>query len=138
MHNAIRSFCVFLCTALLAVTTIHGVTDVQHSMGHASDWPALALVDIDEASANHADHVHIEPDDTSDDLSGEKVDADGPMGHGHHIGGDTHAALPGTDHPLSNGFPSRLGSRGPGVDSALGQLTGDGPEHPPKRMRTVV
>lgn len=138
LQNSIRSFCVFLCTALLAVTTLHGMMDAQHGMAHAADWPAVALVEVDTVADQIADHVHVAPDDQSDIPPAEDVDNDGPMGHGHQVGGDSHGALPGAEHPLDDSLRSRLAARTPGVDPALGDLNRDGPEYPPKRMRTVV
>lgn len=138
LKNSIRSFCVFLCTALVAVTALHGLTDAQHGMAHAADWPAVALVDVDTVADQIADHVHVAPDDQSDDAVPEDVDNEGPVGHGHQVGGDSHGALPGAEHPQDDARTSRLAARTPGVAPALGDLNRDGPEYPPKRMRTVV
>jgi hypothetical protein len=138
LRNSIRSFCVFLCTALLAVTTLHGMMDAQHGMAHAADWPAVALVEIDTVADQIADHVHVALDDQSDDATPEDVDNEAPVGHGHQVGGDSHGALPGAEHPLDDGLSTRLAARTPGVAPALGDLSRDGPEYPPKRMRTVV
>lgn len=113
------------------------MTDAQHGVAHAADWPAVALVEIDTVADQIADHVHVAPDDHSDDAPAENVDNDGPVGHGHQIGGDSHGALPGAEHPLNDSLSSRL-ARKPGVDPALDDLNRDGPEYPPKRMRTVV
>ena len=138
LQTSIRSFCVFLCTALLAVTTLHGMMDAQHGMAHTADWPAVALVEVDTVADQSADHVHVAPDDQSDDATPEDIDNEGPVGHGHQVGGDSHGALPGAEHPLDDGLSSRLAARTPGEAPALGDLSRDGPEYPPKRMRTVV
>lgn len=137
MQHSIRSVCVFLCIALLAVTSIHGVSDTQHTVAHASDWPALALADHDGATGNQLDHIHVAADDLSEEAPTGEIDGDGPLGHSHHIGGDSHPALPGAEYPMNDGSSSNV-ARGHGLDSALGDMTRDGPEHPPKRMRTVV
>lgn len=138
LQNSIRSFCALLCTAFLAVATMHGMTDAQHGAAHAADWPAVALVETDTVADQIVDHVHVAPDDASDDAHPEEVDNEGLAGHGHQIGGDSHGALPGAEHPLDDGLTSRLAARTPGVAPALGDLSRDGPEYPPKRMRTVV
>ncbi len=138
MQHLIRSFCVFLCTAFLAVTMSHGVTDARHSAGHAADWPAVALVDLDGGAGKWEGHVHVAPEGSFDETPADDVGNDGPVGHSHQIGGDSHAALPGAAHPLDDSLRSRLAARTPGVDTALGEVNRDGPEYPPKRMRTVV
>jgi hypothetical protein len=133
-----RAICVFLCAALLAVTTLHGMTEARHGMAHAADWPAVALVEIDTVADQIGDHVHVAPDDQPGDPSPEDVNNEGPVGHGHQVGGDSHGALPEAERPLDDSLRSRLAARTPGVDPAWGELNRDGPEYPPKRMRTVV
>ena len=112
--------------------------DAQHGMAHAADWPAVGLVEVDTVADQIGDHVHVAPDDQSDDVTPEDVDNEGPVGHGHQVAGDSHGALPGAEHLQDDSLRSRLTARTPGVDPVLDDLNRDGPEYPPKRMRTVV
>lgn len=112
---------------------MNGVADMQHGIGHASDWPAAAITD---ASDHDSGHFHVAPDRSDKTPTGE-IDGDGRMGHGHHAG-DNYAALPGAEYPVNANATPVADARGHGLDSALGDMSRDGPEYPPKRMRTVV
>ena len=136
MPDVLRPFCIGLCVAVLAAMNLHGLSASQHELGHAADWPAVALTDTDDD--HHAPHVHMAPEEVPD--ADADPDGDGPMpvGHHHHGGGDVQAAVSGSGRTLIAATPATSAVWRPGVDPALSSLPGDGPEHPPKRMRTVV
>ena len=135
MPHAFRHFCIGLCVALLAAMNMHGVSQSQHAVDHAADWPSVALSEVDDDQ--HTVHVHVAPDEMPD--TGINQDADGapPVGHHHHAGGDVQTALPAVDRGVTKPL-SASALQWPGSDPALAGLGPDGPEYPPKRMRTVV
>lgn len=135
MPHLFRHLCIGLCVALLAAMNLHGLSESRHAVGHAADWPAVALSEAHEDQ--HAAHVHVAPDEAPD--TGADGDGDGPIpvGH-HHHGGDVQAAMPGAGRVLITASPSTSSLRRLAADPALSSLAGDGPEHPPKRMRKVV
>ena len=136
MPHTLRHLCFGLCIALLAAINLHGVSKSQHDFAHAADWPAVALVEADDD--HHAAHVHVDPDEVPE--MNADLDSDGPipMGHHHHGGGDVHAAMPSSGRVLTNSSSPASDLRRPGLDPALSSHSGDGPEHPPKRIRTVI
>jgi len=134
--HAFRHLCIGLSVAILAAMNLHGLSESQHTLGHAADWPAVALVEADDD--HHAAHVHVAPDDAPDTDTDRDSDGPIPVGHHHHSGGDVHAAMPGSGRVLIAVSPSTSALQRPGAEPALPSLAGDGPEHPPKRMRTVV
>jgi hypothetical protein len=120
---------------------LHGVSQSQHDFAHAADWPAVALIEADDdhhAVHVHAAHVHVSPEQVPD-LDTDR-DGDGPMpvGHHHHGGSDVQAAMPSSSRGLTETSSPASALRRPAADPALSSHTGEGPEHPPKRMRTVV
>lgn len=136
MPHVLRHVCIGLCVALLAAMNLHGVSQSQHDFGHASDWPAVAL--IEAGDDHHASHVHVAPDGVPDTNTDRNDDGPIPVGHHHHGGGDVQAAMPASGRVLTETSSPASTLRRPGADPALSSHTGDGPEHPPKRMRTVV
>lgn len=136
MPHFMRHLCIGLSVAFLAAMNLHGLSQSQHDSAHAADWPAVALIEAD--GDHHAAHVHVAPDEVP------ATDADGdgegsiPVGHHHHGGADIHAAMPASGRVLTETSSPASALRRPGSDAALSSLAGDGPEHPPKRMRTVV
>jgi len=134
MTSLVRTFCTMFAVAILAAMNLHGVTQSQHTMAHVADWPAVALVETADDHDHHGAHVHVAPDADGD----RDIDGDRPVGHHHHGGGDNQAALPTMSRSLTDA--PRLGSTvvEPGSGPPLSGFTGDGPEYPPKRMRTVV
>jgi hypothetical protein len=135
LPNALRHLCIGLCVALLAAMNLHGVTEAQHAVGHAADWPAVALSEVHDG--DHHPHVHVAPEEFPDTDPDRDKDGAPPVGHHHHAG-DVHAALPSPERSMTGASALMLALRRPGLDPALPGLAGDGPEHPPKRMRTVV
>ena len=135
MPHAFRHLCFGLCVAILAAINLHGVSLSQHAVGHAADWPAISL---SEADGEHHPHVHLAPDEAPDTDPERDVDGAPPVGHHHHAGGDVHAALPSVERRVADASSMASALRWPGAAPALSSHTGDGPEHPPKRMRTVV
>lgn len=134
MPHFMRHFCIGLCVALLAAINLHGVSQSQHDLAHASDWPAIALVEAGDD--HHAAHVHVAPDEIP--RSDTEGDAPIPVGHHHHGGGDIQAALPALGRLLTETASAASVLGRPRPDQARSSHTGDGPEHPPKRARTVV
>ncbi|MFA4950425.1 hypothetical protein [Brevundimonas sp.] len=138
MTSLARTFCTLFAVAILAALNLHGVTQSQHAMAHVADWPAVALVDQGNDHDHHAAHVHVAPDELPNDDEGSDSDGDRPIGHHHHGLGESQGAMPVISRDLSE-TPRLILSLGvPGSGPPLSSLTGDGPEHPPKRMRTVV
>jgi len=135
LPHLFRQLCIGLCVAILAAMNLHGLSESQHTLGHAADWPAVALSEADDG--HHAAHVHAAPDEAPDTDTDRDSDGPIPVGH-HHHGGDVHAAIPGAGRVLVTASASTAALQRPGADRALSNLVGDGPEHPPKRMRTVV
>lgn len=136
MPHLFRQLCIGLCVALLAAINLHGLSETQHAVGHAADWPAVAVSEADDD--HHAVHIHVAPDETPDPDTDRDSDSPIPVGHHHHGGGDVQAAMLGAGRVLITASPSAAALRRPGPDPALSGHTGEGPEHPPKRMRTVV
>lgn len=135
MPHAIRHFCIGLCVALLAAMNLHGVSQAQHAVDHAADWPADVLVAaVDDHQTDHVHVVAAEIPDTGMDRTAEDAP---PVGHHHHAGGDVQTALPAVDRGVTKPL-SASALQWPGSDPALAGLGPDGPEYPPKRMRTVV
>ncbi|MDP2258575.1 MAG: hypothetical protein Q8J89_02515 [Caulobacter sp.] len=142
LPHLFRHLCIGLCVALLAAMNLHGVSQVQHAIAHASDWPAVAIAGADSdhhlPGGGHVAHVHLAPDEAPDADIEEDADGPRPVSHHHHAGGDVPAAMPDAGRMLTAALsPTALIWR-PGPDPALSSLAGDGPEHPPKRKRTVV
>ncbi len=136
MPTFVRHFCIGLCVAILAALNLHGVVQVQHSVAHAADWPAVALADTD---ADHHDaHMHVAPSDAPDSDTGQDADREQPLGHHQHGAADANAALPVGVRGLTEGPASTSGQRHAGLHYVLSGLPGDGPEYPPKRIRTVI
>lgn len=136
LTHALRHLCIGLCVAFLAGMNLHGLSQSQHAFGHAADWPAVALIEADDD--HHAAHVHEAPDEVPDTDTDRGGDESIPVGHHHHGGADVQAALPASGRVLTDGSSPASALRRPGPDPALSSHTSDGPEHPPKRMRTVV
>ena len=136
MPHLFRHLCIGLCVALLAAMNLHGLSESQHAVGHAADWPAVALSEAHEDQ--HAAHVHVAPDEAPDTDTDRDSDGAIPVGHHHHGGSDVQAAMPASGRVVTETSPSASALRRPGPDPAMSSHTGDGPEHPPKRMRTVV
>lgn len=136
MTHALRHLCIGLCVALLVAMNLHGLSQGQHQLAHAVDWPAVALGKLDHD--HHAVHVHVAPDEVPDTGPDRDDDEPIPVGHHHHGGGDIQAAMPASSRVLTISPSPASALRRPGPHPALSSHTGDGPEHPPKRMRTVV
>lgn len=136
LNHALRHLCIGLCVALLAAMNLHGLSQAQHHFAHAADWPAVALIDSDHD--HHAAHAHVAPEDVPDTDTDRNDDGPIPVGHHHHGGGDVQAAIPASGRGLTETSTAASALWRPGTDPALSSLTGDGPEYPPKRMRTVV
>lgn len=136
MPDIIRQLCIVMCVAVLAALNLHGVMESQHAVGHASDWPTVALADSD--AQHHEVHMHVESSDAPDSDTNRDADREPPLGHHHHGGADAHAALPILGNGLAEGPTVAQAQRRAGLDRAMSGLPGDGPEYPPKRMRTVV
>lgn len=136
MPNALRHLCIGLCVAILAAMNLHGVTESQHAVRHAADWPAVALSEVHDI--DHHPHVHVAPQEAPDTDPERDLDGAPPVGHHHHAGGDVHAALLSVERDVADASSMTSALRWPGPAPALPSLVGDGPEHPPKRMRTVV
>ena len=136
MNHALRHICIGLCVALLAAMNLHGVSQSQHDFAHAADWPAVALTESDHD--HHAAIVHEAPEEVPDTDTDRDDDGPIPVGHHHHGGGDVQAAMPSSGRALTDTSSVTSALRRPGPDPALSSHTGDGPEHPPKRARTVV
>lgn len=136
LPHFMRHLCIGLCFAFLAALNLHGLSQTQHDFAHAADWPAVALIEADDD--HHAAHVHVAPDDIPDLDTDRDGDGPIPVGHHHHGGGDVHAAMLSSGRVLTETSPPAPALRRPGPDPALSSLAGDGPEYPPKRMRTAV
>ena len=138
MTSLARTFCTLFAVAILAAMNLHGVTQSLHTMAHAADWPAVALVETVDDHDHHGAHIHVAPDDAPDSEDDRDADGDRPVGHHHHGGGDSQAAIPVVNRALTE--TPRLVSTlvGPGSGPPLSGVTGDGPDYPPKRMRTIV
>jgi len=137
-----RHLCIGLCVALLAAMNLHGVSQGQHAIAHAADWPAVALSGADDdhhgPGGHHLAHVHLAPEEAPDADIDQDADGPRPVSHHHHAGGEVPAAMPDAGRMLTAALsPTALLWR-LGPDPALSSLAGDGPEHPPKRMRTVA
>jgi hypothetical protein len=133
-----RTLCTLFAVALLAVMNLHGVTQSQHAMAHAADWPPVALVEAPDDHDHIGAHIHVAPEDAPQSDDDRDGDGDRPVGHHHHGGGDGQAAIPVSSRALTE--TPRLVSTvvGPDTGPPLTGLTGDGPDYPPKRMRTIV
>lgn len=136
MPHAFRHLCIGLCVAVLAAMNLHGLSESQHALGHAIAWPAAALVEAGDD--HHGVHVHVAPDEAPETDADRNGEGPVPVGHHHHGGGDVHAAMPGAGRVLNAASPGASALQPPGADPAMSSLAGDGPEHPPKWMPTVV
>ena len=148
LSRLFRTLCVTVCAALVAVLSLHGIQESRHQIAHASDWPAAAIehenhgeiVDVDHGSP----HVHFAPDAPADDplnqadSDDDEGNAERPVGHHHHSGGDTHTAIPVLDRDLTSFMGMDAVLLQPAVDGARPAHDGDGPDYPPKRTRTVI
>jgi hypothetical protein len=137
MTKLARTFCTLFAVVLLAALNLHGMTQSQHTMAHIADWPAVALVEVSDDHDHHGAHIHVAPDETPDGGEGEGKDGR-PVGHHHHGGGDSQAAIPVIARTWSAGPTLSVSRVPPGSVPIRRGLTIDGPEYPPKRMRTVV
>ena len=141
MTTLARTFCTLFAVAILAAMNLHGVTQSQHTMAHIADWPAVALAEVSEDHDHHGAHIHVAPDEFPDSEP-EPRESDGndgrPVGHHHHGGGDSQTAMPAPARVWSGGPPLGVSRVTPGSGPLRPGLTIDGPEYPPKRMRTVV
>lgn len=135
MPHLFSQLCISLCVAILAAMNLHGLSESQHAVGHAADWPVVAVTEAYDD--HHAVHVHVAPDEAPNTDTDRDSDGPIPVGH-HHHGGDVQVAMPGVGRVLITASPSTSALLRPGADSALSSLEGDGPEYPPKRMHTVV
>lgn len=135
MSHALRQLCIGLCVAIMVALNLHGAVQAHHSVAHAAGWPSVAVADVD---LKHGDaHSHSLPTYSPESDPDRDADREQPLGH-HHHGTDAHAALPIWDKGLTEGLASVSAWRPVGEDHDLPGLPGDGPEYPPKRMRTVV
>lgn len=141
MTTLTRTLCTMFAVAILAAMNVHGVTQSQHTIAHISEWPAVPLVEVSDDHDHHGAHVHVAPDEAPD-TAPETGEGDGnesrPVGHHNHGGGDSQAAIPVTARAWSAGPTLGVSRVPPGAGSLRAGLTMDGPEYPPKRMRTVV
>ena len=148
MSRLLRTLCVSLCAALVAVLSLHGVQEGRHQIAHASDWPAVAIDHEDHAEVVDVDHgslhVHVAPHAPADDPldQADAMEADGdagrPASHHHHSSGDNHTAIPVIDRELSLPVPTNAMLLQPAVGGARPDHDGDGPEYPPRRTRTIT
>jgi hypothetical protein len=141
MTTLARTFCTLFAVAVLTAMNLHGVTQSQHTMAHIADWPAVALVEVADDHDHHGSHIHVAPDHAPDTApeSGEGDGNEGrPLGHHHHGGGDSQAAIPVLARPWSAGPTLGVSRIPPGSGPIRPGLTIDGPDYPPKRMRTVA
>ncbi len=136
MPHLIRRLCIGLAVAILAAMNLHGLSQSQHVFVHAGEGAAVALI---ESGDDHpADHVHLAPDEGPDTDNERDGEGSMPFGHHHHGGGDGQAAMPSLGRVLTNSTSTASILGRPGPNTARSSHTGDGPDHPPKRMRTVV
>ena len=143
-----RTLCVSLCAALVAVLSLHGVQEGRHEIAHASDWPAVAIAHDDHGAVVDVDHgslhVHVAPDAPAADSMDEAENTDGegdagrPASHHHHSSGDNHTAIPVLDRDVSPRVAVNALLLQPAVDGARPGHDGDGPEYPPRRLRTII
>ncbi|MDP3404442.1 MAG: hypothetical protein Q8S03_07100 [Brevundimonas sp.] len=141
MTTLARTLCTMFAVAILAAMNLHGVTQSQHAMAHIADWPAVALVEVLADHDHHGAHIHVAPDEAPDSEpeTGEDGSNEGrPVGHHHHGAGDSQTAMPVTARAWSAGPTLGVSRVPPGSGPLRSGLTIDGPEYPPKRMRTVV
>ncbi len=148
MSRLFRTLCVSLCAALVAVLSLHGVQDSRHQIAHAADWPAMAIGHEDHAETvdieHGSPHVQVAPEATSYDPldQAEKIEGDGgggrPASHHHHSGSDAHTAIPILGRDLTPLVASDAVLFKPAVDDARPAHDNDGPEYPPRRMRTII
>lgn len=141
MTSLARTVCTMFAVAVLAAMNLHGVTQSQHTMAHLADWPAVAFVGVSDDHDHHGAHMHVAPDhapDTAPESREEDGNEGRPVGHHHHGGGDSQTAIPVTARVWSAEPMLSVSRVPPGSGPLRPGLTMDGPEYPPKRMRTVV
>ncbi|MDI1279997.1 hypothetical protein [Brevundimonas sp.] len=142
LSRLFHTLCVSFCAALLAVASLYGASQTGHRIAHASDWPPIAS----PGSAFDADHdplhVHVAPGPATgtDATGGEDPDTGEtrPTGHHHAATGDSPNAVPETGHGVKAILRSTTGQRWSAGDLSRPNHDEDGPEYPPKRMRTVI
>ncbi|WP_081600449.1 hypothetical protein RSD66_12280 [Brevundimonas sp. S1H14] len=134
MHRLLRLVCVGLAVTLVVAMQGAGVSQAQHRVSHALEFPGVSYANAPEDHA-HEDHGHDHDSapDTADSLdaaAGE--DSDAPLTHHHHSGGDIHVALTSPPHP-ADALHARPVNAGPGAGILPPGAHGDGPLHPPKQ-----
>lgn len=138
MTSLARTICTLFAVAVLAAMNLHGVTQSQHKIAHAADWPAVSLIQT-AGGHDHPDaHIHVAPDDVPDADDDRNSDPAQPMGHHHHGGGDNQTATLDVGRAITEAPPLASSTTAPSLGRPLSNLIGDGPDYPPKRMRTVV
>ena len=142
MSRLFRTLCVSLCAALMAVTSLYGASQTGHRIAHASDWPPIASPGSGFDADHDPLHVHVAPEPaTGTDTGGAEDPETGetrPAGHHHATTGDSPNAVPDTAHGVKSILRSASEQHGFAGDPSRPNHDGDGPEYPPKRMRTVV
>ena len=142
LSRLFRTLCVSFCAALLAVTSLYGASQTGHRVAHTFDWPPIAS----PGSAFDADHdplhVHVAPKPATgtDAAGGEDPDTSEtrPTGHHHAATGDSPNAVPEAGNGVKAILRSTTGQHWSAGDPSRPNHDGDGPEYPPKRMRTVI
>lgn len=132
MTKLIPTLCAIICVAVVGAMMTHGMSDLRHEVSHAT---------VEQAGSIGHDHaVEHDPATEVDVASADADDSSGslPPGHHHHGGGDTQVALPGQEGGLPHLTEARGGSAFLRVNQLPEGLIGDGPEHPPKQLRTIA
>ncbi len=138
-----RALFVSLCAALLVVVSLYGALQTNHRIAHASDWPPVASVGS-EVDADHDPlHVHVAPDasEKGDAVPSDDDDRDNGLrssGHHHPSSGDSPNLVPAIGPVVKAVHRSNGVQHWSARDRSHPEHDGDGPEYPPKRMRTVV
>lgn len=132
MNKLIPILCAIICVAILGAMMTHGMSDLRHEASHATVAQA-ELIGHDHAVApSPATEVEVASADAGE------PSGSFPPGHHHHGGGDTQAALPSQEGGLPRLTEAGGGSAYLRVNQLPEGLIGDGPEHPPKQLRTIV
>jgi hypothetical protein len=132
LNKLIPTLCALVCVAVFGVMMTHGLSDLRHEASHAAVEQAESIGHDHAASHGPATDIEV--------ASGNAAEPPGslPAGHHHHGGGDSQAALPSQAGDLPRLTEARGGSAFLRVNQLPEGLIGDGPEHPPKQLRTIA
>lgn len=132
MHKLIPILCAVICVAFIGAMTTHGGSDLRHDLSHAVPGQGDGIGHDHGDLPDEATEVAVGP------VGFEVASGTLPVGHHHHSGGDSHAAL--LDH--QGGVSGLVSADAPSTTLGSNRLPeglfSDRPEHPPKQLHLIA